>query len=176
MLYGSQRFEANVIIPLSAANFVIVTVDGAIATESNDPQALAKTIVATNPAVATPVSQTNQTQTIQAEETAYTNISGTSQNPAPTITSINPTSAAPGDTVTVYGSNFDSNTTVSIESDEGTPAIKPIIISSTSLTFIVPSATELASIKADRQYPYVVGVQNENGFTWPGIDITINGQ
>jgi hypothetical protein len=70
MLGGSQRFEANTIIPLSASNFIIVTVDGGIATGSSDPKALAETVIATNPAVATPVSAEEQTKTIQAEISA----------------------------------------------------------------------------------------------------------
>jgi hypothetical protein len=71
MLAGSLRFGANTIIPLSASNFVIVSVNGKIATESNDPQALAKTIVALDPSVATPVNSVQQTQVIQAEAAAY---------------------------------------------------------------------------------------------------------
>lgn len=80
MLAGSQRFGANVIIPLSAQNFLIVTVDGAIATESSDAQALAKTILALDPSVATPVSQAQQNQTIRAESAAYSNLYGASSN------------------------------------------------------------------------------------------------
>jgi hypothetical protein len=72
MLAGSQRFGANTIIHLSASNFLIVTVDGGIATESSDPQALAKTIVPLDLTVATPASAAVQEQTIQAEESAYT--------------------------------------------------------------------------------------------------------
>ena len=78
MLAGSQRFGANVIIPLSAQNFAVVTVDGAIATGDSDAQALAKTIVASNPAVATPVSTSQQVQIIQEEENAYSSIEGIS--------------------------------------------------------------------------------------------------
>jgi hypothetical protein len=74
MLAGSQRFGANVIVPLSPKNFVVVTVDGAIATGSNDAQALAKTIVASDPAAGTPVSAAVQVQTIGAETTAYANL------------------------------------------------------------------------------------------------------
>jgi len=74
MFPGSQRFGANVIIPLSAQNFVIVSVDGAIATESADAQAFARTIVATDPTVATPVSVTEQEKDIKAEEAAYSNV------------------------------------------------------------------------------------------------------
>ena len=42
-----------------------------IATGSSDPKALTKTIVALDPAVATPVSQVQQEQTIQAEASAF---------------------------------------------------------------------------------------------------------
>jgi hypothetical protein len=70
MLAGSQRFGANTIIPLSASNFVIVTVDGGLATGS-DPKALANTVVATDPSVATPWSTALQIQTIQKEANAY---------------------------------------------------------------------------------------------------------
>ncbi len=82
MLAGSMRFGANTIIPLSAKDFLIVSVDATIATGSGDSQALAKTIVATDPSVATPVSQLKQTQTIQAELAAYSGLeSGTWAQP-----------------------------------------------------------------------------------------------
>ncbi len=71
MFPGSQRFGANTIIPLSAQNFVMVTVNGSIATTSNDPQALAKTIVATNPAVATPASASVQQKAVAHVLEAY---------------------------------------------------------------------------------------------------------
>jgi hypothetical protein len=76
MLAGSMRFGGNVIIPLSAQNFVVVSVDGAIATESDDDQALAKTIVAADSSVATPVNADQQVQIIQAEKKAYLSLNG----------------------------------------------------------------------------------------------------
>ncbi len=71
MFAGSDRFGANVIIPLTTSNFLVVTVDGGIATESSDPQALAKTIVALDTSVAMPVSALEQAQTVGAEAKAY---------------------------------------------------------------------------------------------------------
>ncbi len=68
---GAARFGADSIIPLSAYHFVVVKTNdagGAI-----DQNAFADTIVATNPAVAIPVSTTQQVATIQAELQAYVN-------------------------------------------------------------------------------------------------------
>lgn len=90
MLAGSQRFGANVIIPLSAENFVIVTVDGAIATESSDPQALAKTVVALDPSVATPVSVAEQKTAIQNELSTYAGLYGLSTENNSSSGSANP--------------------------------------------------------------------------------------
>lgn len=73
MLPGSRRFHGNVIIPLSAHNFLVVTVDGGMATGFMNPQALAKTIVAADPAVAVPASEEEQKRFVQEEEEAYTN-------------------------------------------------------------------------------------------------------
>jgi hypothetical protein len=63
---GTSRFDTS-IVPLSAHNFV-VTSDGGGANASF----LAKTIVATDPSVATPISALYQKSTIQAEKDAYT--------------------------------------------------------------------------------------------------------
>ena len=71
MLAGSHRFRANTIIPLSARNFVVVTVDGEIATGTSDPQALARTILALDPKVAMPWSAVLQIQTIKSEADVY---------------------------------------------------------------------------------------------------------
>ncbi|MCE9541180.1 hypothetical protein K8R03_01320 [Candidatus Kaiserbacteria bacterium] len=66
---GAARFGADVVIPLSARNFLIVsTNDGG---GYVDERLFAKTIVALDPAVATPVSDSEQTATIQAEAAAY---------------------------------------------------------------------------------------------------------
>jgi hypothetical protein len=61
-------FETDV-IPLSATNFIVVGNSEASAADVSDP--LTKTIVATSPVVATPVSTAQQTATIQAEANAY---------------------------------------------------------------------------------------------------------
>jgi hypothetical protein len=71
MLAGSHRFGGNTIIPLSAKNFLIVTTDGELSTGSSDPKALAKTVVATDPSVGTPVSTSQQEAIIKAEQAAY---------------------------------------------------------------------------------------------------------
>jgi hypothetical protein len=57
----------SVAIPLSAENFIVVP-DYAV---SLDPTPLIKTMVATDPAVATPVSAAEQQATIEAEKSAY---------------------------------------------------------------------------------------------------------
>ena len=56
------------IVPLSARNFLVVTAHGVVGVPQ-DP--LVKTILATDPAVATPVSAAEQVNTIQAEKDAY---------------------------------------------------------------------------------------------------------
>lgn len=61
---GTSRFD-TAIIPLSAKNFVVIN-DGGGA----DATALEKTVTATDPAVATPVSAAQQIQTIQAEQSS----------------------------------------------------------------------------------------------------------
>jgi len=110
MLAGSQRFGANVIIPLSAQNFVVVSVSGAVATESSDSQALAKTIVALDPKVATPISQAEQTQIIQAEASAYSSVSS-NVTPTPVISVMYKTSFDDGTLhTTLFRSNNAGNT------------------------------------------------------------------
>jgi hypothetical protein len=71
---GSRRFGANKIIPLSAHNFLVVSVSGAMAT-GMDPavaHALTKTIIAADPAAATPLRASDQITTIDIEKSAYT--------------------------------------------------------------------------------------------------------
>ena len=68
ILAGNARFGDNVIVPLSAKNFLIVH-NVSVGTNSILP--LAKTILALDPAVAIPVSQNEQNQTIQDEIKAY---------------------------------------------------------------------------------------------------------
>ena len=66
---GALRFGANSIVPLSASHFLIIsTNDSAGNIRQNN---LVDTIVATDSSVATPWSAALQTQTIQAEKTAY---------------------------------------------------------------------------------------------------------
>ncbi len=58
-------FGENVAVPLTADNFVIAEISG------GETVPLIKTIVATNPAVAIPVSTAQQIATIQAEQQSY---------------------------------------------------------------------------------------------------------
>jgi hypothetical protein len=62
---GTSRFDSN-IIPLTANNFVIIKDTGV-----HNATALAKTVVAIDPSVATPVSAKEQVAVIQAEKTEY---------------------------------------------------------------------------------------------------------
>lgn len=81
-IFPSGQKESAVIVPLSARNFVFVKDMKysdecgsycASPTIKGGAQFLAKTIVATDPSVATPVSATEQTATIQAAASAYSN-------------------------------------------------------------------------------------------------------
>jgi hypothetical protein len=65
MFPGTSRFDTT-IIPLSAANFVVLSDGGGFSASK-----LAVTIVASDPSVATPVSKTEQIKTIQSEAGAY---------------------------------------------------------------------------------------------------------
>jgi hypothetical protein len=79
MLYGYARFSSEYVIPLSAHNFLVVSRLYADGHEDNIPlfDAFVKTIVATDPSVATPVSAAEQIKIIQAEKDAYKVTSGT---------------------------------------------------------------------------------------------------
>ncbi len=68
ILQGNARFGSNVIIPLSAKNFVIVYDEGAGA---NNIVPLAKTIVAKDPTVARPLSIEKQKDIINLEGLSY---------------------------------------------------------------------------------------------------------
>ncbi len=68
ILRGNARFGDNVIVPLSAKNFLVVHNVGV---GTNSIKFLANTILALDPAVATPVSSAQQIQTIQAEGNEY---------------------------------------------------------------------------------------------------------
>ena len=66
---GAARFGGDVVIPLSARNFLIISSnDGGM---SLAVRPFAKTVLATDPSVATPVSAQEQTKVIQAEASAY---------------------------------------------------------------------------------------------------------
>lgn len=73
MLNGNIRFGLGTVIPLSAHNFLMVDAapagigGGAFGTQNY----LAKTILATDPSVATPVSVAEQIKAIQVEKDAY---------------------------------------------------------------------------------------------------------
>lgn len=56
---------------------------------------------------------------------------------APMITSLNPITAKIGDVVTAYGSNFDQNTFLYFDTNNGMTVI-PTVVSSSVLTFVVP--------------------------------------
>jgi PKD repeat protein len=66
---GAARFGADTIVPLSASHFLVISTNAAGG--DIDQRQLANTIVATNSAVAIPVSTAQQTATIQAEQQAY---------------------------------------------------------------------------------------------------------
>lgn len=78
-MFSTEQKESAVIIPLSAQNFLLVT--GVTYTEQCGPACgakvigeaglLARTVVATDPSVATPVSVSEQIKMIQAEAEAY---------------------------------------------------------------------------------------------------------
>lgn len=68
LLGGNARFGDDVIIPLSAENFLVVS---SIDAGTIQERLLAMTITATDPSVATPVSQAEQVQTIQVEGLLY---------------------------------------------------------------------------------------------------------
>ena len=77
MFYASAgHCDLETIIPLSAKNFLIVTGSQGPGCDTHGPQAvsaefLAKTIVATDPSVATPVSTVEQKKIIQLEGLYY---------------------------------------------------------------------------------------------------------
>jgi hypothetical protein len=65
---GNMRFASDVIVPLSASHFLVVSSTSPGGLLENP---LANTIVAADPAVATPVGDSQQVQVIEAEMTAY---------------------------------------------------------------------------------------------------------
>ena len=74
ILNGNARFGDDVIVPLSASNFLIVR---NMSAGTNKVFYLANTIVALDPAVATPLSLSHQIDAIRAEKNEY-NFSATS--------------------------------------------------------------------------------------------------
>jgi hypothetical protein len=72
-LQGAAHLNPQIIVPLSAHNFIVITYDGDVHSGSPaiDPSPLANTLLALDPAVATPVSASEQIETIQAEKDAY---------------------------------------------------------------------------------------------------------
>lgn len=78
-LFSTEQKENAVILPLSARNFLVVRgasytgrcATGCASDRKGDAAYLANTILATDPAVATPVSQAEQIKVIQAEKDAY---------------------------------------------------------------------------------------------------------
>ncbi|MBI2409795.1 IPT/TIG domain-containing protein [Candidatus Kaiserbacteria bacterium] len=63
---------------------------------------------------------------------------------APAITSLNASSASFGSTIFVYGSNFDSTTYIALDGSAG-QTITPAFISSSILSFVVPSSVSLGT-------------------------------
>lgn len=68
ILYGNARFSDNRIIPLSAKNFLVVH---NVSAGTGPIEPLAKTILALDPKVATPLSREEQIKMIQMEADAY---------------------------------------------------------------------------------------------------------
>lgn len=73
IITGLTPYDEEGVVPLSAQNFLVVDVAPADDTVSID--ALIKTIMATSPAVAVPVSQAEQSTTIEAEINYFNNMS-----------------------------------------------------------------------------------------------------
>jgi hypothetical protein len=71
-IFSTEQKENASIIPLSAQNFLIIGEYSGKNPTSRIEQPLVKTIIATDPAVATPVSVAEQIKTIQAEKDEYT--------------------------------------------------------------------------------------------------------
>jgi hypothetical protein len=69
---GLVPYDYAVVVPLSAKNFLVASIH--INSESPYDDAIIKTIVATDPAVAVPVSQAEQSSTIQAVIDYYNNL------------------------------------------------------------------------------------------------------
>jgi hypothetical protein len=86
LLNGNARFGDDYIIPLSANNFLVVS---SVQAGTIPEGFLAKTIVALDPSVATPVSQEEQIQTIQAEMSSYTRLGSATVSSTGQISGLN---------------------------------------------------------------------------------------
>jgi len=76
---GAKRFGSDSIVPLSATHFLVISTNDVGG--YTDQKYLVHTIVATDTSVATPVSINQQTQTVQAEASAY-NVKSANLTPA----------------------------------------------------------------------------------------------
>jgi hypothetical protein len=182
MFSGTSRFDTT-IVPLNTQNFLVVSDGGTV-----NATALAKTITPTNPSVipsaVAPVSEAEQTQIIQAEESAFAIVSTDSKpsSVVPVATALQPTGGRVGSMVTLNGTGFLSTNTVlfgggpinSISSTNG----------GTTLTFTVPSSVgaDCQQGKACPMYErlitagiYSVTVRNTNG-TSNAVSFTVNPQ
>ncbi len=90
MLSGGSAFVTD-IIPLSAQHFLVLSFGGGDSATGSLINPLATTIVATNPAVAVPVSTAQQTASIQAEASAY---GANTSNSSPSISITSPAGAS----------------------------------------------------------------------------------
>ncbi len=70
IINGVVPYDSTGVIPLSAHNFLVISVP--LSYDSIGMDAVVKTIMATDPAVATPVSPSEQSSTVQAEAAFYT--------------------------------------------------------------------------------------------------------
>jgi hypothetical protein len=77
MFPGAARFGGETVVPLSAHHFLSILTSDPAGNIPSEQKIFAKTIVATDPSVATPVSTSEQIKAIQAEKDAY---APTSQN------------------------------------------------------------------------------------------------
>ncbi|MHB8660866.1 MAG: hypothetical protein ACYC75_02950 [Minisyncoccota bacterium] len=104
---------------------------------------------------------------------ASTPITITATTVAPVISYISPASAKVGDTVTIYGSNFDSGSYVSVPD---VMSINPTSYSSSSLTFVIPSgftqgtpvikvAEKASSVSSNGVFLTIIAAPQSTGLT-----------
>jgi hypothetical protein len=134
---GTSRFNTT-IIPLSADNFVVIGDNGG----TNITAALAKTVLALDPSVATPVSAAEQTKTIQAEANQNDNVSNQSSQSTTTTS----TTGWKTYSNTQYGFSFQypsdwkltdnpTNKTVTIATNDAGEAVEGMSYPTYSITF-----------------------------------------